>query len=242
MLSYPSFSKSQLLYRFPLLLSGTACVRNPIHRPHAASPKSRVLPMRAAARNPIIYPRRLNYEFTGFIHASVVSLIQRDPEFRSRGSTEKPCKYKDFPRRTPRDFTPYGNGLENRENAYSRSMNFLVNTHLFCPNFLFILPGAKERNSGSHEVSGSIPLISTKTKSHSVRNGFFVLAGHTWREKRCGSTECIFAAQKRRFFCMQCRKHKKMQSARRRRSRRSIPLIVPLSFLENRLHFFSHAT
>ena len=70
--------------------------------------------------------------------------------------------------------------------------------------------------SGSQEVSGSIPLISTKTKSHSVRNGFFVLAGHTWREKRCGSTECIFAAQKRRFFCMQCRKHKKMQSARRR--------------------------
>ena len=95
--------------------------------------------------------------------------------------------------------------------------------------------------AGSHEVSGSIPLISTKTKSHSVRNGFFVLAGHTWREKRCGSTECIFAAQKRRFFCMQCRKHKKMQSARRRRSRRSIPLIVPLSFLENQPHFFSHA-
>ena len=29
--------------------------------------------------------------------------------------------------------------------------------------------------TGSHEVSGSIPLISTKTKSHSVRNGFFVL-------------------------------------------------------------------
>ena len=96
--------------------------------------------------------------------------------------------------------------------------------------------------TGSHEVSGSIPLISTKTKSHSVRNGFFVLAGHTWREKRCGSTECIFAAQKRRFFCMQCRKHKKMQSARRRRSRRSIPLIVPLSFLENQPHFFSRAT
>ena len=95
--------------------------------------------------------------------------------------------------------------------------------------------------AGSHEVSGSIPLISTKTKSHSVRNGFFVLAGHTWREKRCGSTECIFAAQKRRFFCMQCRKHKKMQSARRRRSRRSIPLIVLLSFLENQPHFFSHA-
>ena len=80
--------------------------------------------------------------------------------------------------------------------------------------------------TGSHEVSGSIPLISTKTKSHSVRNGFFVLAGHTWREKRCGSTECIFAAQKRRFFCMQW----------------SIPLIVPLSFLENQPHFFSHAT
>ena len=98
-----------------------------------------------------------------------------------------------------------------------------------------------ERMTGSHEVSGSIPLISTKTKSHSVRNGFFVLAGHTWREKRCGSTECIFAAQKRRFFCMQCRKHKKMQSARRRRSRRSIPLIVPLSFLENQPHFFRHA-
>ena len=96
--------------------------------------------------------------------------------------------------------------------------------------------------TGSHEVSGSIPLISTKTKSHSVRNGFFVLAGHTWREKRCGSTECIFAAQKRRFFCMQCRKHKKMQSARSKRSLRSIPLIVPLSFLEKRPHFFSHAT
>ena len=29
--------------------------------------------------------------------------------------------------------------------------------------------------TGSHEVSGSIPLISTKAKSHSVRNGFFVL-------------------------------------------------------------------
>ena len=96
--------------------------------------------------------------------------------------------------------------------------------------------------TGSHEVSGSIPLISTKTKSHSVRNGFFVLTGHTWREKRCGSTECIFAAQKRRFFCMQCRKHKKMQSARSKRSLRSIPLIVPLSFLEKRMHFFSHAT
>ena len=49
--------------------------------------------------------------------------------------------------------------------------------------------------TGSHEVSGSIPLISTKTKSHSVRNGFFVLAGHTWREKRCGSTECIGAVK-----------------------------------------------
>ena len=242
MLSYPSFSKSQLLCRFPLPLSGTACVRNPIDRPYAALPKSRVLPVRAAARNPIIYPRRLNYEFTGFIHASVVSLIQRDPEFRSRSSTKKPCKYRSFPRKTPCDFAPYGNGLESRENAYSRSMNLLVNTHLFCPNFLFILPGAKERNSGSHEVSGSIPLISTKTKSHSVRNGFFVLAGHTWREKRCGPTECIFAAQKRRFFCMQCRKHKKMQSARSKRSLRSIPLIVPLSFLEKRMHFCSHAT
>ena len=81
-----------------------------------------------------------------------------------------------------------------------------------------------------------------KQKSHSVRNGFFVLAGHTWREKRCGSTECIFAAQKRRFFCMQCRKHKKMQSARSKRSLRSIPLIFPLSFLEKRMHFCSHAT
>ena len=58
--------------------------------------------------------------------------------------------------------------------------------------------------TGSHEVSGSIPLISTKTKSHSVRNGFFVLAGHTWREKRCGSTECIFAAQKRRGNVKKC--------------------------------------
>ena len=158
MLSYPSFSKSQLLCRFPLLLSGTACVRNPIDRPYAASPKSRVLPMRAAARNPIIYPRRLNYEFTGFIHTSMVSLIQRNPEFRPYGKAERPCKYKDFPRRTPRDFAPYGNRRENRENAYSRSMNLLVNTHLFYPNFLFILPRANGRNSGSHEVSGSIPL------------------------------------------------------------------------------------
>ena len=168
MLSCPSFSKSQLLCRFTLLLSGTACFQNPIERPRAALPKSRVLPMRAAARNPIIYPRRLNYEFTGFIHASVVSLIQRNPEFRPCGNAEKPCKYKDFPRKTPRDFTPYGNGLENRENAYSRSMNLLVNTHLFCLNFLFILPGANGRNSGSHEVSGSIPLISTRKvlKSH----------------------------------------------------------------------------
>ena len=167
MLSYPSFSKSQLLCRFPLLLSGTACVRNPIDRPYAALPKSRVLPMRAAARNPIIYPRRLNCEFTGFIHASVVSLMQRDPKLRPYGKSAKPCKYKDFPRKTPRDFTPYGNGLENRENAYSRSMNLLVNTHLFCLNFLFILPGAKERNSGSHEVSGSIPLFYTE-KNESV--------------------------------------------------------------------------
>ena len=31
--------------------------------------------------------------------------------------------------------------------------------------------------TGSHEVSGSIPLIPTKTKSHSERNGFFVLPG-----------------------------------------------------------------
>ena len=31
--------------------------------------------------------------------------------------------------------------------------------------------------SGSHEVSGSIPLISTKTKSHSVRNGFLFWLG-----------------------------------------------------------------
>ena len=28
--------------------------------------------------------------------------------------------------------------------------------------------------TGSHEVSGSIPLISTKAKSHSVRNGFLL--------------------------------------------------------------------
>ena len=149
MLSCPSFSKSQLLCRFPLLLSGTACFQNPIERPRAALPKSQVFSMRTAARNPIIYPRRLNCEFTGFIHASVVSLMQRDPKFRPRSSTEKPCKYRNFPRRTPRDFTPYGNGLENRENAYSRSMNLLVNTHLFCLNFLFILPGANGRNSGS---------------------------------------------------------------------------------------------
>ena len=44
------------------------------------------------------------------------------------------------------------------------------------------------------------------------------------------STDCIFAARKRRFFCISCRKHKKMQSARSNRSLRSIPLIVPLSF------------
>ena len=69
-----------------------------------------------------------------------------------------------------------------------------------------------------------------------------LLAGYGRCEKRGGSTECIFAAQKRHFFCMQCRKHKKMQSARRLRSRRSIPLIVPLSFLEKRMHFCSHAT
>ena len=171
MLSCPSFSKSQLLCRFPLLLSGTACFQNPIERPRAALPKSQVFSMRTAARNPIIYPRRLNCEFTGFIHASVVSLMQRDPKFRPRSSTEKPCKYRNFPRRTPRDFTPYGNGLENRENAYSRSMNLLLNTHLFCLNFLFILPGANGRNSGSHEVSGSIPLISTRKvlKSHDFR-------------------------------------------------------------------------
>ena len=171
MLLCQSFTKSQLLCRFPLLLSGTSYIQNPIDRPHTALPNSQVFSMRTAARNPIIYSRRLNCEFTGFIHASVVSLMQRDPEFRPCGNAEKPCKYKDFPRKTPRDFTPYGNGLENRENAYSRSMNFLVNTHLFCPNFLFILPGAKERNSGSHEVSGSIPLISTRKalKSHDFR-------------------------------------------------------------------------
>ena len=155
----PSFTKSQLLCRFPLLLSGTACFRNPIDRPCTASPKSQVFSMRTAAQNPIIYPRRLNYEFTGFIHASVLSLMQRNPEFRPYGKAEKPCKYRDFSRRTPRDFAPYGNRPENRENAYSRSMNLLVNTHLFCLNFLFILPGANGRNSGSHEVSGSIPLF-----------------------------------------------------------------------------------
>ena len=162
MLSCPSFSKSQLLCRFSLLLSGTACFQNPIERPRAALPKSQVFSMRTAAQVPMLDPCWLNYEFTGFIHASVVSLIQRDPEFCSRGSTEKPCKYRSFPRKTPCDFAPYGNRRENRENAYSRSMNLLVNTHLFCLNFLFILPGAKERNSGSHEVSGSIPLISTR--------------------------------------------------------------------------------
>ena len=135
MLSCPSFSKSQLLCRFTLLLSGTACFQNPIERPRAALPKSQVFSMRTAARNPIIYPRRLNCEFTGFIHASVVSLMQRDPKFRPRSSTEKPCKYRNFPRRTPRDFTPYGNGLENRENAYSRSMNLLVNTKTLCLRF-----------------------------------------------------------------------------------------------------------
>ena len=160
MLSYPSFSKSQLLCRFPLLLSGTACVRNPIDRPYAALPKSQVFSMRTAAQVPMLYPRRLNYEFTGFIHASVVSLIQRDPEFRPCGKAERPCKYKDFPRRTLRDFAPYGNRPENKENAYSRSMKLLVNTHLFCLNFLFILLRANGRNSGSHEVSGSIPLDS----------------------------------------------------------------------------------
>ena len=51
-------------------------------------------------------------------------------------------------------------------------MNLLVNTHLFCPNFLFILPGANGRNSGSHAVSGSIPLFLFGvifTKSDSLR-------------------------------------------------------------------------
>ena len=161
MLSCPSFSKSQLLCRFSLLLSGTSYFRNPIDRPHAALPKSRVLPMRTAAQIPMIYPRRLNYEFTGFIHVSMVSLMQRDPEFRPCGNTEKPCKYRSFPRRTPRDFAPYGNRRENRENAYSRSMNLLVNTHLFCLNFLFILPCAKERNSGSHE--GAVKIYAQKS-------------------------------------------------------------------------------
>ena len=42
-------------------------------------------------------------------------------------------------------------------------------------------------------------------------------------------------------FHMQCRKHKKMQSARGGAAI-DIPLIVPLSFLENQPHFFSHAT
>ena len=41
----------------------------------------------------------------------------------------------------------------------------------------------------------------------------------SWR-----STDCIFAVRKRRFFCMKCRKQKKMQSVRRRQSCRSIPL------------------
>ena len=130
--------------------------------------------------------------------------------------------------------------------ACGRSGQIAVKFRIFCwRNGRIVLKIARNHEpiaAGSHEVSGSIPLISTKTKSHSVRNGFFVLAGHTWREKRCGSTECIFAAQKRRFFCMQCRKHKKMQSARSKRSLRSIPLIVPLSFLEKRMHFCSHAT
>ena len=220
--------------------------------------------MRTTAQIPTIHPRRLNYEFTGFIHASEVSLIQRDPEFRSRGSTEKPCKYRDFPRRTPRDFAPYGNRLENRENAYSRSMNLLVNTHLFCPNFLFILPGASGRNSGSHEVSGSIPLISTKKKDTTYVVSFFLLpfdhltagmnpaydnspltlridAPHGAPAQRVGLVETkwrenpavrpvgschrrMAAARKRRSFW---RSQKKMQPARRRRSRRSIPLIRP---------------
>ena len=131
MLSCPSFSKSQLLCRFTLLLSGTACFQNPIERPRAALPKSQVFSMRTVAQVPMLYPCWLNYEFTGFIHASVVSLIQRNPEFRPCGNAEKPCKYRSFPRKTPCDFAPYGNRRENRENAYSRNMNLLVNTHLF---------------------------------------------------------------------------------------------------------------
>ena len=40
----------------------------------------------------------------------------------------KALQIQEFSRRTPRDFAPYGNRLENRENAYSRSMNLLVNS------------------------------------------------------------------------------------------------------------------
>ena len=96
--------------------------------------------------------------------------------------------------------------------------------------------------TGSHEVSGSIPLISTKTKKPFRKEWLFCFGWAYVAREALWFDRMHFCGAKRRFFCMQCRKHKKMQSARRRRSRRSIPLIVPLSFLENQPHFFSHAT
>ena len=61
--------------------------------------------------------------------------------------------------------------------------------------------------TGSHEVSGSIPLISTKTKSHSERNGFlFCMEVRGARSLRFDRSD--FAACKRRIFARNAQKSK----------------------------------
>ena len=77
--------------------------------------------------------------------------------------------------------------------------------------------------AGSHEVSGSIPLISTKPKSHSVRNGFLVCP-ETSGERNAAVRPIAFLRRKCAAFSAQTAENEtKMQSARRRHRRRSIP-------------------
>ena len=65
--------------------------------------------------------------------------------------------------------------------ACGRSGQIAVKFRIFCwRNGRIVLKIARNHEpiaAGSHEVSGSIPLISTKTKSHSVRNGFLFWLG-----------------------------------------------------------------
>ena len=139
----PSISKSQLLCRLFPPDSGTACLQNPMNHPSLAASESQHFSVRTTCRNPTFYPRRWNYEFTGFIRANVVSLTCRNPALCLSGDAGTHWKHRHFCKYCRRVLDHSGNRIENTENADSHGEKSSGNPQFFYLNFLCILPGSK---------------------------------------------------------------------------------------------------